>query len=125
MDLGLVAFGIAAMLSIGPPFLVLGLTLLVLGPFRRTRLVFWPALLAIVGGLVAYVALVPMVCTLTSQLGESGETVCRNLIGQRFVGGKGFVPSSDFARNAALAVAAAAGVSTAVIVRARRSPPPA
>lgn len=119
--LSLVAFGLLGALSIGMPFLVVGLVLLVLGPVRRRPMIFWPVLLAVVGGLLAYLSLVPMFCTITSELGASdGGTVCRNLIGQRFEGGEGFRPSFEPARHAALVVGVVAGLGTVVLQRLAR-----
>lgn len=109
--LTLIAFGMIAALSIGAPFFVVGVVLLVLGPFRRRPLVFWPVLLAVVSGILAYVLLVPMFCTVTSELGASGETICRNLAGQRWVGGEAFSPPFEPARSASIVVAVVVGVA--------------
>jgi hypothetical protein len=47
-SLGLIAFGFLGMFSIGRPFFLVGLAMLVLGPVRRRPMIFWPSLLAVV-----------------------------------------------------------------------------
>ena len=45
---GLIVFGVIAMFSIGRPFLLVGLAMLVLGPLRTRPIWFWPPLAAVI-----------------------------------------------------------------------------
>ena len=47
-SLALIAFGFLGAFSIGRPFFLVGLSMLVLGPLRRRPALFWPPLLAVV-----------------------------------------------------------------------------
>lgn len=60
---GLIAFGFVAMLSIGRPFLLVGLGLLLLRPLRSHPAAFWPPLAAVIAWNVGYLAIAPMSCT--------------------------------------------------------------
>jgi hypothetical protein len=62
-SLGLIAFGFLGMFSIGRPFFLVGLAMLVLGPVRRRPMIFWPSLLAVVAYNVGYWAVAPLHCT--------------------------------------------------------------
>ncbi len=99
ISLALVVFGFLTGFSIGQPFLLVGLALIVLGPFRRRPRIFWPALLAVVAYDVGYWAVVPFSCTATAGIeanggiGASATTVCSSLIGLRY-GGEGLYDPS-------------------------------
>ncbi len=81
-SLVLIAFGIAGAMTIGRPFLFIGLAMLVLGPLRRHALVFWPPLLGFVAYNVADFAIAPFYCSASSSPGGgSGQTACSSLIG--------------------------------------------
>ena len=67
-SLGLIAFGFLGALSIGRPFFLVGLAMLVLGPVRRHPALFWPPLLAVVAYNVGYWAVAPLYCTATGLL---------------------------------------------------------
>ena len=57
-----IAFGVVAIFSIGLPFVVLGLLLVILGPFRTKRLVFWPALAGAILAIVGWMGTTPLSC---------------------------------------------------------------
>jgi hypothetical protein len=124
----LIAFGIVTGFSIGQPILLVGLVMLVVGPWRRRPEVFWPPFLGVVAFDVAYLAIAPWTCTTTAVLGGTSSTVCTSLIGLRY-GGEGVVNPSLLP---AAAVGLVVGVSVALlsyVVLARwkrgRRPPPA
>ena len=62
------AFGFVAGFSIGPPFLIIGLAMLVLGPLRRWPRPNWPPLVGVVAFWVGYLLVVPLQCTSNSTL---------------------------------------------------------
>ena len=80
-SLVLIAFGIAGAMTVGRPFLLIGLAMLVLGPLRHHAL-DWPTLLGFVAYNVADFAIAPMYCSASSAPGGgSGQTACSSLIG--------------------------------------------
>jgi hypothetical protein len=123
ITVALIAFGFVAALSIGQPFLMLGLAMLVLSPFRTRPLVFWPPLLAVVAYNVAYFAVAPFSCTATSFNGAPSTTVCSSLIGIQYAGGANYNPSLIPAIVVGLSVAALTALVSFVLLRARSRVP--
>ena len=131
-SLALIAFGVVAMFSIGRPFLLVGLAMLVLGPLRRRPVLFWPPIAAVVAWNVAFMAIAPSMCTTTQSIGagnpggglSESTTMCSNLIGITYRGSGVFNPSLEPANQAALFVAAVTFVVVLVVqiglTRARR-----
>lgn len=107
---GLIAFGFLAMLSIGRPFLLVGLSLLLLRPLRNRPAAFWPPLAAVIAWNVAFIAIAPMYCvaTLSVGVGSSGEstTVCTSLTGIVYSGRGIYNPPTALFEQAALLFAA-------------------
>ena len=129
----LVGFGSVAIFSIGAPFLLLGLTLAVLAPFRTQRRVFWPVLFGVVGFVVGYVLVSPLSCTSTTAgsavLGghhqvnlSSSETVCSSVLGFDYRGGGSYHPPLWPGLAAGAALAAGGAVATRFVVRNRERP---
>lgn len=113
VSIGLVVFGLIAALSIGQPFLMVGLTLIVLRPLRRRPVLFWPPLAAVIAWNVGFLAIAPFQCTAQATtvapgLGGTSMTTCSSLVGITYVGQGVYNPPLDPANNAALLVAAAA-----------------
>jgi len=111
MSLSLIGFGFLGILSVGRPFLLAGLALLVLGPVRKRPALFWPPLAAVVAWNVAFLTIAPGMCTATQTIGTmpsdgSGEstTVCSNLLGMIYRGSGIYNPSLEPANQAALVV---------------------
>jgi len=122
----LIAFGFLAALSIGQPFLMLGLAMLVLSPFRTRPLIFWPPLLAVVAYNLAYLVVAPFSCTESTDLnGAPAATVCSSLIGIRYTGDAAYNPSLLPAIAVGLAVAAITALVTFLVLRRRYSASPA
>jgi hypothetical protein len=88
----LVVFGVLGGFSIGGPFLILGMAMLVLGPVRQRPRLFWPVIAGVVAFNVGYWAVTPMVCTTTAHLGEEASTVCTNLLGHPLRGRRRLQP---------------------------------
>lgn len=104
---GLIAFGFIAMFSIGRPFLLVGLAMLVLGPLRTRPIWFWPPLAAVIAYNVGWWAVAPLYCTATETVGgTSGTTTCSSLIGIGYSGSGIYNPSFDPANQAGLLLAA-------------------
>lgn len=109
-SLGLIAFGVIAMFSIGRPFLLVGLAMLILGPVRSRPVLFWSPLVAVIAYNVAYWAVAPLYCTATEAAGGTPTTTCSSLIGIGYSGSGMYNPSLDPANQAGLVVAAIAFV---------------
>ena len=121
-SLGLIAFGFLGMFSIGRPFFLVGLAMLVLGPVRRRPALFWPPLLAVVAYNAAYWAVAPLYCTATEAVGGLSTTVCSSVLGINYSGTGSYNPSLDPANMAGLLLAALAFVAVlAAMILKRRS----
>lgn len=123
----LIGFGFLGMLSIGRPFLMVGLAMLLLSPFRTRATVFWPPIAAIVAWNVGFLAIAPMYCTATQTVGTgsgvAGEstTVCSSLTGIVYSGRGIYNPSLEPANQVALVLAAVSFVLAFAAVRWRVS----
>ncbi len=85
--LALLAFGIVAMFSIGFVFLAIGVTLVILSPFRSSPRIFRTGMALVVGFLFGFLLLAPWSCTASagfdSELRVSTSESCRSLLGIR------------------------------------------
>lgn len=108
LSLGLIVFGFLTGFSIGQPFLLVGVAMLLLGAFRHRPLVFWPPMLAVIAYNITYWAMAPLGCTWTIAGEGVGQTVCTNLLGLPY-GGEGIY-------NPSLRPAVVAGLVVAAIV---------
>jgi hypothetical protein len=113
----LILFGFIAIFSIGAPFLLLGIVLAVLAPWRQRRGVLATGMAATLGFIVGAVLVGPGGCTSTPiRVGAAqtvGATTCTNLLGITYEGGGNYNPSLLPALLAGIAVAAIAGATTA------------
>lgn len=87
-------FGLFGIFSIGAPFLLLGLTLAVVAPWRRRPAVLWPAVGSVVAFMVGFILVTPLGCT-TSASAESvaQTTTCNNALGINYSGSGLYDPS--------------------------------
>jgi hypothetical protein len=108
----LVAFGFVTGFSIGPPFLVVGLALLVLGPVRRWPRLFWPPLVGVLAFSLGVVLFLPLTCTATADVGQMSKTVCTGILGPAWSGSGLYNPPPE---AFALAFRAGAGVVAAIV----------
>jgi hypothetical protein len=92
-SLALIGFGILGAASIGQPFFLVGLAMVLLGAFRRRPLIFWPPLLAVIAYNLAFWAVAPLYCTASATVGSTSITVCSSLIGLRYTGDGNYNPS--------------------------------
>lgn len=123
----LVAFGFIGALSIGPPFLLVGLAMLVLGPLRRWPRLYWPPLVGVLAFILGVILVVPMYCTATAEVGQVSHTVCRSILGLSW-SGTGLYNLPPEAFDLGLRVGIASGIGAAIVtfvsltVRRRRAP---
>ena len=110
----LVAFGFVTGFSIGPPFLLVGLALLVLGPVRRWPRLFWPPLVGVLAFILGVVLFVPLSCTATADAGQISKTVCTSILGPTWSGSGLYNPPPE-AFALALRVGLGAGVVAAIV----------
>lgn len=127
--LALIVIGVVAGFSIGGPFLTVGVAMLVLGPFRGRPLLFWPALLAVIGFVITLLLVAPWSCQAIGTTTGDSQTVCSSLLGATWSGTGLFNPppeADDMARRAGALMAAltAAVTLAALLLRRRISPPP-
>jgi hypothetical protein len=112
---GLIAFGLVGMLSIGRPFLLVGLAMLALGRLRSRPAAFWPPLVAVIAYNVGYWATAPLYCTATQSIDGAAQvgastTVCSSLLGVSYSGPGIYNPSLDPANGVGIVLAAVAFV---------------
>ena len=125
----LVAFGFIAGFSIGPPFLLVGLAMLVLGPLRRWPRLYWPPLVGVLAFILGTILFVPLSCTASTEVGQDSHTVCTSLLGLSWSGPGIYNPPPEAYDNAfrvGMAAAFGAGIATVVALtlrRQRRLPP--
>lgn len=100
-----IAFGMLGLFSIGVPFILTGVAMLAVLPWRRWTDVVWPALAAPWVFTVAYLLLAPLSCGSTS---SSPRTECSNVLGIDDSG------TGDY--RAPLAPAVVVGLVAAVLV---------
>lgn len=111
----LVAFGYLALFSIGAPFVLTGLAMIVVGRWRRNPAVVWPALIGVWAFVVGYVLVAPLGCTTSggpapalrgaSSSPALSHTVCTNILGIDYSGTGIYNPSLIPGLLAGLAVA--------------------
>lgn len=120
----LIGFGAITGLSIGMPFFVLGMALLVLAPFRERPTVFWPTLSAVICFFVGYVLVAPLRCTSQAAIregedgsGQQATIECTNLLGIEYSGTGSYNPPLWPAVTAGVLLAAAVWILLRRILR--------
>jgi hypothetical protein len=91
----LIGFGFLGILSIGLPFLLLGITLAILARRRHETGVIAAGVAAIVGFTLGYILLAPLSCTTagSAPLGAGSHTACGNILGINYSSAGGYNPS--------------------------------
>jgi hypothetical protein len=117
----LVLFGLIAIFSIGAPFLLLGIMLAVLSPWRTRRGVLPTGTAVVLGFVVGFVLVGPGGCTSTAgSVGGAqslGTTTYSNVLGISYEGAGTYNPSLLPGLLAGIVLAAIAGVTTAWLYR--------
>jgi lysylphosphatidylglycerol synthetase-like protein (DUF2156 family) len=124
----LVGFGFLGLFSIGAPFLLTGVAMIVVSPWRTRREVLWPALVGVWAFVLGYVLVAPLVCTSTVMAVTAGSpvavshTTCTNILGIDYSGTGIYNPSLVPAALAGVAAGAAGALATRFLLRRRRGP---
>lgn len=98
LAVALILFGFAGLFSIGAPFLLTGIVMLVCFPWRRRREVLWPAISGVWGLTLGYVLLAPIGCStrgtseLTIGFASTGATTTCNGVFFDYSGGASYDP---------------------------------
>ncbi len=116
----LIAFGVVTGFSIGIPFLLLGLLLLVLSPVRHRAAIFWPIVIAYLVSVASYILTAPS-CSSFSHNGSPRVTTCSNLIGIDQTGGDSVNPSLGSALLFGLTAGLLVGMGLRVALAHRQS----
>ena len=88
-----IAFGVLAGFTIGLVILPLGVAMAVLGPFRRRPAIFWPPMAGVIAFVAGFLAVAPITCTASSEVGGGSTSVCSSLLGVQYTGTGFFTPS--------------------------------
>jgi hypothetical protein len=104
--LALIVVGFLTGFSIGLFLLLIGFTMLVLGPFRRRPLIYWPPMAGAFAFIVGYLAVAPFYCAGRAEAGGASTTVCSSLAGIQYTGTGIYNPSLLPGVYAGLALAA-------------------
>jgi hypothetical protein len=118
----LVVVGVLGAFTIGLPILVVGVTMLALGPLRSRELVFWPVLLGVLGAVATFMAVAPYSCSATLSVGEGSaptNAVCSSLLGIQYAGNGVNGPSLEPFLLGALIVGVVVGLVTFVAISRR------
>jgi hypothetical protein len=121
---GLILFGVGGLFSIGMPFLLTGLVMLLLLPWRHRREVLWPSLASVWGLTLGYVLVAPLGCT--NQVAHTGAllrlgrlaTTCSGLF-LHYSGGHSYNPPLLPALLVGLILAVAAGLAVRALLTRR------
>jgi lysylphosphatidylglycerol synthetase-like protein (DUF2156 family) len=122
----LVGFGFLGLFSIGAPFLLTGVAMIVVSPWRTRREVLWPALVGVWAFVLGYVLVAPLACTSTVMAVTAGSpvavshTTCTNILGIDYSGTGIYNPSLVPAALAGVAAGAAGALTTRFLLRRRR-----
>ena len=119
-------FGIVGIFSIGMPFLLLGLTLAMVAPWRSQPEVLWPAVTAVVAFVAGFILVTPLGCSTSASSPSSAPsdlptqtTTCANVLGIDYSGQGLYNPSQWPALLAGLALSALAAATVRVILKRR------
>jgi hypothetical protein len=122
----LVGFGYLALFSVGAPFLLTGIAMIVVSPWRTRREVLWPALVGVWAFVLGYLLVAPLGCTSKTMAVTAGSpaaashTTCTNILGIDYSGTGIYNPSLVPALVVAAAAGAAGALATRFLLRRRR-----
>lgn len=117
LSVGLIAFGTLGLMSIGLPFLMIGLAMLLLGRIRHRPLVYWPIMLGLIAFNIAFWLTVPFYCSASSTPdGGSSAATCSSLIGIPWPDDATGMNVTPAAFGISFGLAIVVGIVTAVLV---------
>jgi hypothetical protein len=123
----LIAFGTLGLLSIGFPFLLLGIALAIVAQRRHETGLVAGVVAAAVGFSVGYILIAPLTCSTSASSADPVEqTVCSNVLGIDYSGRGSYDPSLLPALLAGLVVAVLAALGARWLARrlaTHRTPP--
>jgi len=115
----LIVFGFITGFSIGPPFLLFGLAMLVAAPVRRWPRIFWPILSVVPAFTLGFALSAPLTCTAVGTPGQANQVSCMSILGGPYVGTGIYNPPLDPAIRIGALAAVIAAVATYLVVRRR------
>jgi hypothetical protein len=81
-SVALIAFGTLGLMTIGLPFLMIGVAMLLLGRVRHRAIIYWPIMAGLIGSNIAFWLTIPFYCSASSTVvGGSSAATCSSLIG--------------------------------------------
>ena len=122
----LVGFGYLALFSIGAPFLLTGIAMMVVSPWRSRREVLWPTLVGVWVFVLGYLLVAPLGCTSTAAAVTAGSpvatshTTCTNILGIDYSGTGAYQPTLLPAFVFGAAAGAAGALAAHLLLRRRR-----
>jgi hypothetical protein len=122
----LVGFGYLALFSIGAPFLLTGVAMMVVSPWRGRHEVLWPTLVGVWVFVLSYLLVAPLGCTSTATAVTAGSpvatshTTCTNILGIDYSGTGTYEPTLLPALVFGAAAGAAGALATRFLLRRRR-----
>jgi hypothetical protein len=113
----LISFGIVGAMSIGRPFLMIGVAMLLLGRVRRRTLLFWPPMLGLIAYNIAYWAIAPYSCSITGTVGgDLSAAICTSPVGIRWPDDPSGLNVAPVASAISTGIALLVGIATAALV---------
>ena len=117
-----IVLGVLGSFTIGAPFLLSGVAMLAVLPWRRRADVLWPVLVTPWVFTIVYVLLAPLSCTTTASIGPLiARTECSNVLGIDYSGAGEYRAPLLPAVVAGLAVAASVALVLHRLLARRRS----
>lgn len=114
----LIGFGFLGILSIGLPFLLLGLALAILAQRRHEAGVIAGGIAAVVGFTLGFILVAPLGCTTSASSAQPvARTVCTSILGIDYSGAGGYSPSLLLGVIAGLVVAVTSAIGTRKLAR--------
>jgi hypothetical protein len=80
-SIALIVFGTLGLMTIGLPFLMIGVAMLLLGRFRHRAMIYWPIMAGLIASNIAFWLTIPFYCSASSTpVGGSSAATCSSLI---------------------------------------------
>ena len=117
VSVALIAFGTLGLMTIGLPFLMIGLAMLLLGRIRHRALAYWPIMLGLIAYNIAFWLTIPFYCSASSTPdGLSSAATCSSLTGIPWPDDATGMNVTPAAFGISFGFAVVVGIVTAVLV---------